>query len=357
MASPVGPTPVPDDGRSLIDDKSGSLVRDKGGSLVSGNGPFLVTGGAGFIGSHIVDRLLSEGGAVVVLDSLDDYYDPELKRGNLSILEGRPGFTFVQGDIRDRELVDGLFVDHRFKTVYHEAAQAGVRISVEDPFKPTSINIEGTLVLLEAAVKHSVTSFINASSSSVYGTKVYLPFDEKHPRIPVSPYGVTKMATEDMCRVYTELHGLRTICLRYFTVYGPRMRPDLAMNIFTKAGLKGDPITIFGTGEKTRDFTYVDDIVEANIRMLEGLPSGNYNIGYGSSISVNDLAARIVGLTGGKSDISHADDVKGDAQHTLAETTLIREGLGWTPSIPIEEGLGRYVSWVAEGCPMRSHWA
>ncbi len=227
----------------------------------------VVTGGAGFIGSHIVEEVAREN-EVVILDNLDDYYSPALKRQNLAILLKNPNVSFIEGDITDLSLVKSV-INADVDYVFHEAAQAGVRISVDNPFKPNDINVVGTLNVLQASLDAGVKRVINASSSSVYGKVKYLPFDESHPTQPVSPYGVSKLAAEHYCRVFYEVYGLPTVSLRYFTVYGPRMRPDLAISIFTRKMLANEPITVFGDGNQTRDFTYIDDIVRVNLRLLE----------------------------------------------------------------------------------------
>jgi len=212
--------------------------------------------------------------------------------------------------------------------------------------KPHEVNATGTLNLLEAARDSGVEKIINASSSSIYGTVEYLPFDESHPRRPVSPYGVSKLAAEEYCRVFSELYGLKTVSLRYFTVYGPRMRPDLAISIFTRKALANEPITIFGDGTKTRDFTYIEDIVRANlIAMQKG--EGPYNIGGGHRVSIQTLAEKIIEITGSASEIRYADTVKGDAEHTFADTKQAERDLGWRPQVSLEEGLRRYAAWVS----------
>lgn len=304
----------------------------------------LVTGGAGFIGSHIVARLLSEGKEVVCLDNFDPYYDPAVKQENIAPFLTDPNFIPVRGDIRDSSLLTQVLdgVDY----VFHEAAQAGVRISVGDPVKPHDINATGTLNLLLAARDAGVRKVVYASSSSVYGTVKYLPFDEYHPTLPVSPYGVSKLMAEHYCRVFDELYDLPTCSLRYFTVYGPRMRPDLAISIFTRQALKNEAIVIFGDGEKTRDFTYIDDIVDANIIALTK-GEGVYNIGGGHQVSIRALAEKILEITGSTSGITYAAAVKGDAEHTFAETGKAKRELGWAPQTTLEEGLRRYLSWAS----------
>lgn len=229
--------------------------------------------------------------------------------------------------------------------VFHEAAQAGVRSSIENPYKPHDVNATGTLILLEAARDSDVKKIIYASSSSVYGKVRYLPFDESHPTQPVSPYGVSKLAAEHYCRVYQDIYGIRTISLRYFTVYGPRMRPDLAISIFSQAAANGNPITIFGDGKKTRDFTYIDDIVDANIiAMTKG--DSIYNIGGGKRISIMELATKIIEIAGCDIPIIHSNPVLGDAEHTFASIVKAKHELGWIPNITIEDGLRRFLEWL-----------
>ena len=305
---------------------------------------YLVTGGAGFIGSHLCERLL-ENGEVVCLDNFDPYYSPQAKRKNIEPLIKHPDFELVEGNILDRELLSRLFADMDY--VFHNAAQAGVRASVENPLKTHEVNATGTLNLLKAAADSGVRKVINASSSSVYGKVSYLPFDEDHPNVPVSPYGASKLVAEHYCRVFSELHGLETVSLRYFTVFGPRMRPDLAINIFTGKALNNEPIEVFGDGEKTRDFTFIDNIIDANLRAIER-GSGVYNIGGGERISINELAKRIVAIVGGESKIIYSDSVKGDAEHTWSDVSKARRDIGYEPGIGLDQGLERYVEWYIE---------
>jgi UDP-glucose 4-epimerase len=305
---------------------------------------YLVTGGAGFIGSHLCERLL-EKGEVVCLDNFDPYYSPQAKRKNIEPLIKHPDFELVEGNILDRELLSRLFADVDY--VFHNAAQAGVRASVENPLKTHEVNATGTLNLLEAAADSGVRKVINASSSSVYGKVSYLPFDEDHPNVPISPYGASKLVAEHYCRVFSELHGLETVSLRYFTVFGPRMRPDLAINIFTGKALNNEPIEVFGDGEKTRDFTFIDNIIDANLRAIER-GSGVYNIGGGERISINELAKRIVAIVGSESKIIYSDSVKGDAEHTWSDVSKARRDIGYEPGIGLDQGLERYVEWYIE---------
>jgi UDP-glucose 4-epimerase len=301
----------------------------------------LVTGGAGFIGSHVVDRLVQEN-EVVCLDNFDPYYETAIKEKNIQHNLDNENFKLVRGDIEDEQLLKGLLEDVDY--VIHEAAQAGVSPSVKDPKKTLEVNVIGTLNLLKAALDSNVKKIVNASSSSVYGKVEYLPYDEEHPTNPISPYGASKLAVEHYCSVFKELHGLDTVSLRYFTVYGPRMRPDLAIHIFTRKALEGEPIEIFGDGNKTRDFTYIDDIVDATLLALEK-DEGTYNIGGGNRININELAKKIIHLTRSSSKIVYGESMKGDAEHTLANNTKAKKEFGWNPEVDIDEGLKRFVEW------------
>ncbi len=303
----------------------------------------LVTGGAGFIGSHIIEHLLTDGHEVICLDSFDPYYDTTLKKKNIQPFLSSDSFSVITGNINEDVLLKKVIEGCDY--VFHQAAQAGVRISVENPMLPHITNTSGTLAVLKAACDAGVKKVINASSSSVYGTVRYLPFDEDHPTMPVSPYGISKLAAEHYCRVFSELYGLTTISLRYFTVYGPRMRPDLAISIFTKAALENKPIQIFGDGTKTRDFTYIDDVVEANmLAMRKG--SGEYNIGGGHHISILELAKAINAVNESSSPIEYHPAVKGDAEHTYANTEKAQKELGWTSKTTLDIGLQRYSKWM-----------
>lgn len=308
----------------------------------------VITGGAGFIGSHIAAEVAKEY-EVVIIDNLDDYYSPDLKRRNLEILLANPNVRFIEGDITDTALLRRV-IDSDVEFVYHEAAQAGVRISVENPFKPNQVNVLGTLNVLKASLDAGVKRVINASSSSVYGKVKYLPFDEAHPTMPVSPYGVSKLAAEHYCRVFYEVYGLPTVSLRYFTVYGPRMRPDLAISIFTRKMLANEPITVYGDGEQTRDFTYIDDIVRVNRKLLETSAADGYamNVGGGHRITVNDLIAHLREITGSMSEVVYSDKQKGDAEHTLADTSLAGRLVGYRPEVSVEVGLAEFVRWFRD---------
>lgn len=303
----------------------------------------MVTGGAGFIGSHLVERLLRENHEVICLDNFDSYYNPEIKLKNIYPFMSNNNFTLVEGDILDKNVLQNLLIDVGY--IFHEAAQAGVRASVEDPMKAHQVNATGTLNILEAAMDTDVKKIIYASSSSVYGKIKYLPFDEAHPNNPISPYGVSKLMAEEYCRVFNEIYGLNTVSLRYFTVYGPRMRPDLAISIFTKRAMEDEPIEIFGDGTKKRDFTYIDDIVEANMLAIKK-GHGTYNIGSGRSISISELAEKIIKHTESNSKITYGNNSKGDAEQTLSNIERAKIDLGWVPRVDIEQGVRRYADWV-----------
>lgn len=307
----------------------------------------LITGGAGFIGSNLCGKLLSLGHIVICLDNFDDYYSPAIKRKNISNLLENDSFTLVEASILDDGILKNIVSENSVDYIFHEAAQPGVRISVENPMKPFETNIHGTLNILNAALNSNVKKIINASSSSVYGKTYYLPYDEKHPTEPVSPYGVSKLAAEHYCRVYNELYGLKTTSLRYFTVYGPRMRPDLAISIFTENALNNEPIEIFGDGTKTRDFTNIDDIVEANLLSMTKGDNEIFNIGGGHRISIQELVESIIEITDSKSTISYSGNIKGDAQHTHSDSSFAKTELNWEPKTSLKDGINKYIEFIA----------
>jgi UDP-glucose 4-epimerase len=306
----------------------------------------LITGGAGFIGSHLSLALANLDHEVIILDNLDPYYEVALKKKNLDLVTKDGKCKFVQGSILDDELLNSI-VKEDIEYIFHEAAQPGVRASVENPLKPNEVNVKGTLLVLEAAKKNDVERVINASSSSVYGEVEYLPFDEKHPTRPLSPYGVSKMVAEHYCRLYYELFDLPTVSLRYFTVYGPRMRPDLAIPIFTRALYKKEKPVIFGDGEQTRDLTYVEDIVTGNLNLLKTKSADGeaLNIGGGKRVTLNQLYGYLNEEIGVDIQPIYTDEIKGDAKHTLSNVDKARELIGYEPSTTIREGIGHFVKW------------
>ena len=277
------------------------------------------------------------------MDNFDAYYDPVIKRKNIKNFLLNKNFTLIEGDILDQKLLQNIL--NCADLIFHEAAQPGVRSSVENPMKAHQVNATGTLNILKAALNTDVKKIVYASSSSVYGRIKYLPFDEDHPNKPVSPYGASKLMAEEYCRIFDEIYGLNTVSLRYFSVYGPRMRPDLAISIFVKRAMKDEPVEIFGDGTKTRDFTYIDDIVKANILAVRK-GRGAYNIGSGGSISISELAEKIIKITGSSSKILYGNDSKGDAEHTLSNVAKAKSELGWHPEVDIGRGIQKYTDWL-----------
>jgi UDP-glucose 4-epimerase len=307
----------------------------------------LVTGVAGFIGSTLAERLIRDGGDVVGLDCFTDYYPRPLKERNLAGLRGASRFRFVETSIRHADL-DELLRDRTH--VFHLAAQAGVRKSWGRDFAVyTENNIDATQVLLEACVRRPVERLVYASSSSVYGDAVALPMREDALPQPVSPYGVSKLAAEQLCYLYHVNYGIPAVSLRYFTVYGPRQRPDMGFHKFLRAVKLGEPITVYGDGEQTRDFTYVDDVVAANLAAAErGVAGRVYNIGGGSRVSVNDVLAMIGRVSGRHPRVTVDPAQKGDMRHTYADTSLARADLGFCPTVGLETGLAAEYSWLSE---------
>ena len=300
----------------------------------------LVTGCAGFIGSHLTERLLRKGYEVIGIDCFTDYYAREIKERNIENALNEKNFKLIGEDIL--EMNEYPEVDY----VFHEAAQAGVRASWGKSFEIyTRNNIEATQKLLEFYKDREIKKFVYASSSSVYGD-AELPMREDSLLKPVSPYGVTKLAGENLCYLYWRNYNVPTVSLRYFTVYGPRQRPDMAIHKFVKAILNGEEITVFGDGTQTRDFTFIDDVVEANI--LAGnseIEGGVFNVGGGSRISVNKLIKLLEEIIGKEARIKYIEKQKGDVWDTLADTTKISNELNWEPEVKIEEGLKMFVEW------------
>jgi nucleoside-diphosphate-sugar epimerase len=307
----------------------------------------LVTGVAGFIGSTLADTLVREGADVVGLDCFTDYYPRPVKERNLANLAGQSRFRFVEAAIRDADL-PRLLADRTH--VFHLAAQAGVRKSWGRDFEVYTVNnIEATQILLEACVGRRLERLVYASSSSVYGDHVAIPMREDALPQPVSPYGVTKLAAEQLCYLYHVNHGVPATALRYFTVYGPRQRPDMGFHKFLRATILGEPITVYGDGEQTRDFTFVDDAVSATIAAAtRGVPGRVYNIGGGSRVSLNEVLDMIGRVTGRQPVTSIDPAQKGDMRHTFADTSLARADLGYTPRVHLEQGLAAEYKWLVE---------
>jgi nucleoside-diphosphate-sugar epimerase len=307
----------------------------------------LVTGVAGFIGSTLAGRLLADGADVVGIDCFTDYYPRPIKERNLSSLAGCERFRFVESRIQDADL-GGLLSDRTH--VFHLAAQAGVRKSWGHDFSIYTVNnIEATQTLLEACATLALERVVYASSSSVYGDHVPMPMREDALPQPVSPYGVSKLAAEQLCYLYFANFGVPAVSLRYFTVYGPRQRPDMGFHKFLRATIRGEPITLYGDGEQTRDFTFVADAVSATVAAAtQGIPGRVYNIGGGSRVSINDVL-ELVGRVAGRRPFITVDPVqKGDMRHTYADTSLARADLGFSPAVGLEEGLTAEYQWLAE---------
>lgn len=305
---------------------------------------YVVTGAAGFIGSHLAERLLAEGHEVAGVDNFADYYPERLKRANLAGCLGKPGFTLLEADLLEIDLKELLGAAG---AIFHQAAQAGVRASWGENFRIyTDSNVLGTQRLLEAARAVGLPKFIYASSSSVYGDASQLPAREDARPQPVSPYGVSKLAAEHLCYLYFKNFGVPTVCLRYFTVYGERQRPDMAFNRFLRWGAQGVPIKLYGDGEQSRDFTYVGDVVESNLLALKGRGGGVYNIGGGSRVTINQVLGMVERLLGRPLLVNRQATQKGDVRHTAADTTLARSELGYEPKVGLEEGLARELAWL-----------
>jgi UDP-glucose 4-epimerase len=305
----------------------------------------LVTGAAGFIGSTLAERLVRAGEDVVGIDCFTDYYPRAAKERNLSFLRTAPNFRFLEARIQDAEL-RSLLSDRTH--VFHLAAQAGVRKSWGRDFDVyTTNNIEATQVLLEAAVGAPIEKLVYASSSSVYGDLVAMPMREDALPQPVSPYGVSKLAAEQLCYLYFVNFGVPTVSLRYFTVYGPRQRPDMGFHRFLRATIERTPTSLYGDGEQTRDFTYVDDAVSATIAAaLKGVPGRVYNIGGGSRVSINHVLEIIGRVTGREPIVARDNAQKGDMRHTYADTDQAKADLDFRPSYDLERGLAAEFSWL-----------
>lgn len=311
----------------------------------------LVTGAAGFIGSHLVEQLLADGAHVVGIDCFTDYYARELKEANLAASRRHTRFFFVESRLQDADL-DRLLRDTTH--VFHLAAQAGVRKSWGVDFAVyTACNVNATQVLLEACRRTELSKVVYASSSSVYGDHDDTPMREDHRPQPLSPYGVSKLAAEHLCYLYWVAHRVPTVSLRYFTVYGPRQRPDMAFNRFLRAMLGGGPITLYGDGEQTRDFTFVGDAVSATIAAADrGEPGSVYNIGGGARVSVNQVLEVMAACTGTRPQIERHPVQKGDVRNTFADTTAARRALGFRPTMLLDAGIEAEYQWMSNTVPV-----
>ena len=328
----------------------------------------LVTGAAGFIGFHLTKRLLSDGHVVVGIDNINDYYDVRLKQARLALIESDNQFQFLKADLSDREAIEDLFENGQFDCVVNLAAQAGVRYSLENPHSYIDSNVTGFLHILEGCRHHNIGHLIFASSSSVYGLDEAMPFQETQSTDhPLALYGATKKANEMMAHSYAHLYGLPCTGLRFFTVYGPWSRPDMAPFLFTKAIIEGKPINIFNHGKMVRDFTYIDDIVEGIVRLVDKPAEANpdfdpmmpdsssslapyrlFNIGNGQPVALMDYIAALEQAIGREAIKNYLPMQAGDATATNADTTRLKEWVGFAPSTAVEEGVAQFVAWYRE---------
>ncbi|WP_324718095.1 SDR family NAD(P)-dependent oxidoreductase [Carboxydochorda subterranea] len=320
----------------------------------------LVTGGAGFIGSHLVDRLVERGDEVAVVDNFDPFYEPAVKRANIERHVASGAIVLFEADIRNRAAMEQIFWEVRPEIVLHLAAKAGVRPSLEDPRGYADVNVMGTVNLLELAREHGVGRFVFGSSSSVYGGNEKVPFAEDDPILrPASPYGATKAAGEALCESFAAAYGLPVVALRFFTVYGPRQRPDLAIHKFARLMLAGRPIPVYGDGTTERDYTYIDDIITGIERAMqwEGLTqyrdaNGNqvpyrvFNLGSDRPVRLGALITLLARTLGCEPVVEYLPEQPGDMRRTWADLSRSRTELGYSPSVPIEEGLHRFADWL-----------
>lgn len=309
----------------------------------------LITGVAGFIGSHLSERLLDSSWTVVGIDNFDDFYDPQIKRRNVGTSLKNKNFRLVEADIRDVPAMDRVLSDG-IEMVVHLAARAGVRPSIAQPMLYADVNVNGTVVLLEAAKKHKINKFIFGSSSSIYGNNKKIPFSEDdNVDYPISPYAATKKAGELICHTYHHLYGIYITCLRFFTVYGPRQRPDLAIHKFAKLIEQNKPIPIYGDGTMMRDFTYIDDIIDGTVAAMGKCTGFNiYNLGESRPVSVNDLVVEIENALGKKAIKEYLPPQPGDAERTYADVTKAARELGYRPSTTIQAGLAKFTAWLRQ---------
>jgi len=322
----------------------------------------LVTGGAGFIGSHLTEALLKSQQKVIVLDNFNDFYDPEIKRGNIKAITTKMAelgipedhFQIVEGDIRNTEQMDKLFASFSIQLVVHLAAMAGVRPSISVPLLYNDVNINGTLNLLELCRKYGVKKFVFASSSSVYGNNKKVPFSETdfvdH---PVSPYAATKRAGELLCHTYHHLYGMDIACLRFFTVYGPGQRPDLAIHKFTKLIINDEEVPFYGDGTTERDYTYIEDIIDGVVKAIQWVQAGQglyeiFNLGESRTVNLKEMVTTLEKEIGKKAKLKVLPMQPGDVQRTYADITKAQKILGYQPTTAFEDGIKQFIQWYKE---------
>ncbi len=308
----------------------------------------LITGGAGFIGSHVVDRLLALGHRVIGLDDFNDYYNPSFKRRNLVAASKNPRFRLIKGDVSNLAKLRKVFSDTKPDIIIHLAARAGVRPSVKDPFLYQRVNVEGTLNVLECARNSGVKKIIFGSTSSVYGINSKVPFNENDPLLNIaSPYAATKLAGEAFCRTYSHLYSMDITVLRFFSVYGPRGRPDMAVRHFSERILDDKPISMFGDGSSSRDHTYIDDIVEGILAATQKeFGFKIFNLGGSKATLLRDLIRLIEKAAGKSAKIQHLPNQAGDVPKTFADIRKAKQLLGYNPKTPVEEGIPKFMEWL-----------
>ncbi len=310
----------------------------------------LVTGGAGFIGSHLVKKLINQGDEIVIVDDLNDYYDPKLKKDRLEDIKKYGDFKFIEADICDLENMKDIFSDHKFEIVCHIAARAGVRSSLNEPLKYVNTNVNGTLNILECIREYPVRNFVFASSSSVYSGNKKVPFSEKD-RVdnPLSPYAASKRAGELLISTYQKLYNIPTICLRFFTVYGPWGRPDMAYYDFSKKIIEGETINVYNHGKMRRDFTYIDEIIDGIIASIDKQFSFEIiNLGHNSPVELKEFIAILEDLLGKKAKLNMKPMQPGEPLETYADITKAEKLLGFSTKTSIYQGLAKFVNWFKE---------
>ena len=309
----------------------------------------LVTGGAGFIGSHLCERLVARGDEVVAVDSFEPFYDPAVKRRNLAGLEGNARFRLVEADVCEPEALDAALGEGTFDVVVHLAARAGGRPSLGRPLADVRTNVEGTGAMLELARRRGIGAFVLGSSSSVYGDAAHVPFSESDPvGRPISPYAASKRGAELLCHTYAHLYGTTVLCLRFFTVYGPRQRPDLAIHKFARLMLAGRPIPVFGDGSTSRDYTYIDDIIRGlrGAMAYTATPYEVINLGNTHTVTLREMIAGLEHALGVTARIERFPEQPGDVPQTWASVDKARALLGYAPSTSYDEGVTRFVEWL-----------